>query len=112
MVGAYQEIPATCTTCFGDTEAADGFVLPDGSVEVELPDEGDTVVICCNMCTGSKNAVNAFPRLCKTDGSGRCVAAAVPFLRNLKRDCTVMFYLEDERCPVALTGPTNAGWIR
>lgn len=28
---------------FGDTEAVDVFVFPDGSVEVELSDEGDTV---------------------------------------------------------------------
>ena len=34
---------ATCTTVFGDTEAVDVFVFPDGSVEVELSDEGDTV---------------------------------------------------------------------
>lgn len=29
---------------FGDTEVVDVFVFSDGSVEVELSDEGDTVV--------------------------------------------------------------------
>ena len=43
MVGAYQEILGNMHNLFGDTEAVDVFVFPDGSVEVELSDEGDTV---------------------------------------------------------------------
>ncbi len=44
MVGAYQEDPLEYAhNLFGDTEAVDVFVFPDGSVEVELSDEGDTV---------------------------------------------------------------------
>lgn len=43
MVGAYQEILGNMHNLFGDTESVDVFVFPDGSVEVELSDEGDTV---------------------------------------------------------------------
>ncbi len=43
MVGAYQEILGNMHNLFGDTEAVDVFVFPDGNVEVELSDEGDTV---------------------------------------------------------------------
>ena len=39
----YQEILGNMHNLFGDTEAVDVFVFPDGSVEVELSDEGDTV---------------------------------------------------------------------
>lgn len=38
MVGAYQEILGNMHNLFGDTEAVDVFVFPDGSVEVELSD--------------------------------------------------------------------------
>ncbi|KSB48898.1 hypothetical protein LFZ20_14255 [Salmonella enterica subsp. enterica serovar Johannesburg str. SA20025782] len=79
MVGAYQEILGNMHNLFGDTEAVDVFVFPDGSVEVELSDEGRYRCGYAAICaTGSENAVNAFPRPGKTDGSGRCVAAAVP----------------------------------
>lgn len=43
MVGAYQEILGNMHNLFGDTEAVNVFVAPDGQVEVELSDEGDTV---------------------------------------------------------------------
>ncbi|WP_128601693.1 biosynthetic arginine decarboxylase [Pantoea wallisii] len=43
MVGAYQEILGNMHNLFGDTEAVDVFAFPDGSVEVQLSDEGDTV---------------------------------------------------------------------
>ncbi|MBZ4317406.1 hypothetical protein LAM21_23615, partial [Mycobacterium tuberculosis] len=37
------EILGNMQNRYGDTEAVDVFVFPDGSVEVELSDEGDTV---------------------------------------------------------------------
>ncbi|MFN1144450.1 biosynthetic arginine decarboxylase [Serratia proteamaculans] len=43
MVGAYQEILGNMHNLFGDTASVDVFVFPDGSVESELSDEGDTV---------------------------------------------------------------------
>ncbi|AKA38200.1 biosynthetic arginine decarboxylase [Yersinia ruckeri] len=43
MVGAYQEILGNMHNLFGDTAAVDVFVFPDGTVEVEQTDEGDTV---------------------------------------------------------------------
>ena len=43
MVGAYQEILGNMHNLFGDTAAVDVFVFPDGSVEVQQSDEGDTV---------------------------------------------------------------------
>lgn len=43
MVGAYQEILGNMHNLFGDTEAVNVFVFSDGSHEVELSDEGDTV---------------------------------------------------------------------
>ncbi|ATZ12580.1 biosynthetic arginine decarboxylase [Erwinia amylovora] len=43
MVGAYQEILGNMHNLFGDTEAVDVFAFSDGSVEVQLSDEGDTV---------------------------------------------------------------------
>ncbi|ARJ42494.1 arginine decarboxylase [Pantoea alhagi] len=43
MVGAYQEILGNMHNLFGDTEAVNVYAFADGSVEVELSDEGDTV---------------------------------------------------------------------
>lgn len=43
MVGAYQEILGNMHNLFGDTAAVSVFVFPDGRVEVEQTDEGDTV---------------------------------------------------------------------
>lgn len=43
MVGAYQEILGNMHNLFGDTEAVDVFVFPDGQVSVELSDKGNTV---------------------------------------------------------------------
>ncbi len=43
MVGAYQEILGNMHNLFGDTAAVDVFVFPDGSIEVQQSDEGDTV---------------------------------------------------------------------
>lgn len=43
MVGAYQEILGNMHNLFGDTEAVDVYVKPNGKVEVRLSDEGDTV---------------------------------------------------------------------
>ncbi|CNH77064.1 arginine decarboxylase [Yersinia massiliensis] len=43
MVGAYQEILGNMHNLFGDTAAVDVYVFPDGTVEVEQTDEGDTV---------------------------------------------------------------------
>lgn len=44
MVGVYQEIFGNMYNLFGDIEVVDVFVFFDGSVEVELFDEGDIVV--------------------------------------------------------------------
>lgn len=44
MVGVYQEIFGNMYNLFGDIEVVDVFVFLDGSVEVELLDEGDIVV--------------------------------------------------------------------
>nr|WP_113868225.1 biosynthetic arginine decarboxylase [Brenneria salicis]NMN90449.1 arginine decarboxylase [Brenneria salicis ATCC 15712 = DSM 30166]RBP60170.1 arginine decarboxylase [Brenneria salicis ATCC 15712 = DSM 30166]RLM29968.1 arginine decarboxylase [Brenneria salicis ATCC 15712 = DSM 30166] len=43
MVGAYQEILGNMHNLFGDTATVDIFVFPDGSVEIEESDEGNTV---------------------------------------------------------------------
>lgn len=43
MVGAYQEILGNMHNLFGDTEAVNVLAFADGSVEVQLSDEGDTV---------------------------------------------------------------------
>jgi len=43
MTGAYQEVLGNMHNLFGDTEAVEVFVFPDGTVEVELSDKGDTV---------------------------------------------------------------------
>ena len=43
MVGAYQEILGNMHNLFGDTAAVDVFVFPDGEIEVQQSDEGDTV---------------------------------------------------------------------
>jgi arginine decarboxylase len=43
MVGAYQEILGNMHNLFGDTAAVDVFVFPDGSIEVQQSDDGDTV---------------------------------------------------------------------
>lgn len=43
MAGAYQEILGNMHNLFGNTEAVDVFAFPDGSIEVQLSDEGDTV---------------------------------------------------------------------
>lgn len=43
MVGAYQEILGNMHNLFGDTSSVDVFVFPDGSIETQLSDEGDTV---------------------------------------------------------------------
>lgn len=43
MVGAYQEILGNMHNLFGNTAAVDVYVFPDGTVEVEQTDEGDTV---------------------------------------------------------------------
>ncbi|MCC3705340.1 biosynthetic arginine decarboxylase [Rouxiella badensis] len=43
MVGAYQEILGNMHNLFGDTAAVDVFVFPDGTIEVQQSDEGDTV---------------------------------------------------------------------
>ncbi len=63
MVGAYQEILGNMHNLFGDTEAVDVFVFPDGSVEVELSDEGDTVADMLQYVQlDPENAVNPVPR--------------------------------------------------
>lgn len=43
MAGAYQEILGNMHNLFGDTEAVNVFVYPDGRARIELSDEGDTV---------------------------------------------------------------------
>lgn len=43
MVGAYQEILGNMHNLFGDTASVDVYVFPDGTVESELSDEGDSV---------------------------------------------------------------------
>jgi arginine decarboxylase len=43
MVGAYQEILGNMHNLFGDTAAVNVHVFPDGTVDVEQTDEGDTV---------------------------------------------------------------------
>ncbi len=43
MVGAYQEILGNMHNLFGDTAAVSVLVFPDGRVEAEQTDEGDTV---------------------------------------------------------------------
>lgn len=43
MVGAYQEILGNMHNLFGDTETVDVYIKSNGSIEVKLSDEGDTV---------------------------------------------------------------------
>ncbi len=47
---------------FGDTEAVDVFVFPDGSVEVDCLTKAIPWRTCCNMYSSIRNAVNPVPR--------------------------------------------------
>ena len=95
MVGAYQEILGNMHNLFGDTEAVDVFVFPDGSVEVELSDEGDTVADMLQYVQlDPEHAADPVPRSGEKYRSGRCAAAAVP--RGV-RGGTVRLYLSGRR---------------
>lgn len=43
MVGAYQDILGNMHNLFGDTATVDVYVFKDGSLEMNVSDEGDTV---------------------------------------------------------------------
>lgn len=43
MVGAYQEILGNMHNLFGDTASVDVYIFPDGTIETEQSDDGDTV---------------------------------------------------------------------
>lgn len=80
MVGAYQEILGNMHNLFGDTEAVDVFVFPDGSVEAELSDEGDTVADMLQYVQLDPNTLltqfrDQVKNLAKP---GRRAAAAIP----------------------------------
>ncbi len=68
------------------------FVFPDGSVEVELSDEGDTVADMLVDVQLDPKTLLTHSRPVKQTDSGRCVAAAVP-LRNFA-DRTVILILK------------------
>ncbi len=96
MVGAYQEILGNMHNLFGDTEAVDVFVFPDGSVEVELSDEGDTVADMLQYVQlDPEHAADPVPRSGEKYRSGRCAAAAVPS-RSSEAGLYGYTYLEDE----------------
>ncbi len=73
---------------FGDTEAVDVFVFPDGSVEVELSDEGDTVA---DMLEYVQLDPETLPTQFRDQvkNTGLDDALQQQFWKSLKRVCTV-----------------------
>ena len=115
MVGAYQEILGNMHNLFGDTEAVDVFVFPDGSVEVELSDEGDTVADMLQYVQLDPNTLlTQFRDPVKNTGLDD--ALQQQFLEEFEAGLYGYTYLEDEE-PLrpggaALTGPAYVGRIR
>ncbi|XNM45438.1 hypothetical protein ACLK15_17045 [Escherichia coli] len=94
MVGAYQQILGNMHNLFGDTEAVDVFVFPDGSVEVELSDEGDTVADMLQYVQlDPKTLLTEFrDQVKKTDLDANCNT----FLEEFEAGLYGYTYLEDE----------------
>lgn len=93
MVGAYQEILGNMHNLFGDTEAVDVFVFPDGSVEVELSDEGDTVADMLQYVQlDPKTLLTQFrDQVKKTDLDAELQQQ---FLKSSRQVCTVILILK------------------
>ncbi len=106
MVGAYQEILGNMHNLFGDTEAVDVFVFPDGSVEVELSDEGDTVADMLQYVQLDPNTLlTQFRDQVKTPVSTKRRSSSSS--KSLKRGCTdILIWKTSNRCcPAALRLP-------
>ena len=95
MVGAYQEILGNMHNLFGDTEAVDVFVFPDGSVEVELSDEGDTVADMLQYVQLDPNTLLTQFRD-QVKNSGLDEALQQQFLEEFEAGLYGYTYLEDE----------------
>ena len=97
MVGAYQEILGNMHTLFGDTEAVDVFVFPDGSVEVELSDEGDTVADMLQYVQLDPNTLlTQFRDQVKIPAwTTRCSSSSS---RSSRRDCTAILIWKTSSC--------------
>ena len=95
MVGAYQEILGNMHNLFGDTEAVDVFVFPDGSVEVELSDEGDTVADMLQYVQLDPNTLLTQFRD-QVKNTGLDDALQQQFLEDFEAGLYGYTYLEDE----------------
>ena len=95
MVGAYQEILGNMHNLFGDTEAVDVFVFPDGSVEVELSDEGDTVADMLQYVQLDPNTLLTQFRD-QVKNTGLDDALQQQFLEEFEAGLYGYTYLEDE----------------
>lgn len=106
MVGAYQEILGNMHNLFGDTEAVDVFVFPDGSVEVELSDEGDTVADMLQYVQLDPNTLlTQFRDQVKTPiWTLSCNSSSS---KSLKPVCTVILIwkMSNDKCQVVLRLP-------
>ncbi|CNK12173.1 Biosynthetic arginine decarboxylase [Yersinia aldovae ATCC 35236] len=95
MVGAYQEILGNMHNLFGDTAAVDVYVFPDGTVEVEQTDEGDTVADMLEYVQlNPKKLLNQFrDQVKETDLD---VELQTQFMEEFEAGLYGYTYLEDE----------------
>jgi hypothetical protein len=85
---------------FGDTEAVDVFVFPDGSVEVELSDEGDTVADMLQYVQLDPNTLlTQFRDQVKNTGlDERCSSSSS---KSSRRVCTAtLIWKTSDLCPL------------
>ena len=96
MVGAYQEILGNMHNLFGDTEAVDVFAFPDGSVEVQLSDEGDTVADMLEYVQLNPNDLMTLFRDQVTQQTDIDEELRAQFLSEFESGLYGYTYLEDE----------------
>lgn len=95
MVGAYQEILGNMHNLFGDTSAVDVFVFPDGAVEVEQTDEGDTVADMLEYVQlNPKKLLQQFSKQVKETDLDADIQAQ--FMEEFETGLYGYTYLEDE----------------
>ena len=86
MVGAYREILGNMHNLFGDTASVDVYVFPDGSVETELSDEGDTVADMLEYVQLDPCAAGQIPR--SGQRNRRTASCRRSSRKSLKPACT------------------------
>lgn len=115
MVGVYQEIFGNMYNLFGDIEVVDVFVFFDGSVEVELFDEGDIVVDMLQYVQLDLNML--LIQFCdQVKNIGLDDVLQQQFFEEFEVGLYGYIYLEDEQLlmfgGVVLIGFVYVGWIR